>query len=80
MEERVWPGRHIIGSNYFWYFKTPCGSASEYYADIDHLTDAWKAREWNFSPEVVYGWILSATDNKEAARNSSAAFTAAKPS
>ncbi len=72
------PGRHIIGSNYFWYFRTPCGSASEYYADIDYLTEAWKPREWDFTPEVVYGWMLSAAEPKEAARGSSAAFTAAK--
>jgi catechol 2,3-dioxygenase-like lactoylglutathione lyase family enzyme len=74
------PGRHIIGSNYFWYFKTPCGSASEYYADIDYLTDAWQPREWNFSPEVVYGWAVNAAEAKEAASDSSQAFTAAKPS
>lgn len=74
------PGRHIIGSNYFWYFKTPCGSASEYYADIDYLTEAWQPRQWTFTPEVVYGWIVSAADGKEAAAGSARAFTAAKPS
>jgi catechol 2,3-dioxygenase-like lactoylglutathione lyase family enzyme len=66
MQERGWrteagPGRHIIGSNYFWYFKSPCGSAIEYYADIDYLTDNWKTREWQFSPEMIACWMVSAT-------------------
>lgn len=85
LQKRGWksefgPGRHIIGSNYFWYFKTPCGSASEYYADIDYLTDAWQPREWSFAPEIVYGWLVSAAAAKEAAGASAQTFTTAKPS
>jgi catechol 2,3-dioxygenase-like lactoylglutathione lyase family enzyme len=65
MQDKGWrteagPGRHIIGSNYFWYFKSPCGSAVEYYADIDYLTDNWKTREWQFSPEMIACWMVSA--------------------
>jgi hypothetical protein len=41
---QVGPGRHVIGSNYFWYFHNPCGGAVEYYADMDYLTDAWTRR------------------------------------
>jgi len=65
MQDKGWrteagPGRHIIGSNYFWYFKGPCGSAVEYYADIDYLTDNWKTREWQFRPEMIACWMVSA--------------------
>jgi catechol 2,3-dioxygenase-like lactoylglutathione lyase family enzyme len=74
------PGRHIIGSNYYWYFKTPCGSASEYYADIDFATDAWQPREWTFSPEVVSGWIVSAAEKADTAIETAKTFTTAKTS
>ncbi|MGH7906448.1 MAG: VOC family protein [Candidatus Binataceae bacterium] len=63
-QSELGPGRHIIGSNYFWYWKSPCGSRTEYYADIDHVTDAWKPREWEFKPEVVAGWMVTAQDQK----------------
>jgi len=50
------PGRHMIGSNYFWYFESPLGGAVEYFADMDYLTDEWEAREWEYSPEIVAPW------------------------
>lgn len=61
LEKKGWksltgPGRHHIGSNYFWYFHSPCGGAVEYHADIDYLTDDWVPREWQFVPEVVAAW------------------------
>ena len=61
LEKKGWksltgPGRHHIGSNYFWYFHSPCGGAAEYHADIDYLTDDWVPREWKFVPEVVAAW------------------------
>ena len=61
MRENGWktqfgPGRHVLGSNYFWYFHTPMGGASEYYADMDYLDDDWKPRSWTYSPDVVAAW------------------------
>ena len=61
LEKKGWqsftgPGRHQIGSNYFWYFDSPCGGKVEYYADMDYLTDDWVPREWEFAPEVVAAW------------------------
>ena len=61
MEKKQWkpltgPGRHHIGSNYFWYFHSPCGGAVEYHADIDYLTDEWEPREWEFRPDVAAAW------------------------
>ena len=39
------PGRHIFGSNWFWYFKSPFGCNIEYDADMDLHDDEWVARE-----------------------------------
>ena len=61
LEKKGWksltgPGRHHIGSNYFWYFHSPCGGAVEYHSDIDYLTDDWQPREWEFRPDVAAAW------------------------
>lgn len=39
------PGRHLLGSNWFWYFNSPFGCHVEYDADMDLHDDAWVARE-----------------------------------
>ncbi len=38
------PGRHRMGSNWFWYFKGPLGCNIEYDADMDLHDDAWTPR------------------------------------
>ncbi|MDR6235232.1 VOC family protein [Pseudomonas oryzihabitans] len=38
------PGRHIMGSNFFWYFNSPFGAAMEFDADMDHHDDSWVPR------------------------------------
>ena len=38
------PGRHIFGSNYFWYFLSPFGGLIELDADMDIHDDSWKPR------------------------------------
>lgn len=38
------PGRHLFGSNWFWYFNSPLGCHIEYDADMDKHDDAWAAR------------------------------------
>jgi len=44
--ETFWgPGRHIFGSNYFWYFNSPMGVHVEYDADMDLHDDSWTPRE-----------------------------------
>ena len=44
--ETFWgPGRHVFGSNWFWYFNSPLGCHVEYDADMDLHDDAWVARE-----------------------------------
>jgi len=39
------PGRHLFGSNWFWYFNSPFGCHIEYDADMDLHDDSWVARE-----------------------------------
>ncbi len=38
------PGRHRMGSNWFWYFKSPLGCNMEYDADMDLHDDSWTPR------------------------------------
>jgi len=45
-------GRHTLGSNLFHYIRDPWGSWIEYSADMDRITEAWKASEWDIPPAV----------------------------
>ena len=57
-ERHVWgPGRHYLGSNYFWYFKDPAGNFSEYYSDMDVIIndDEWNAGMWE-GTKSFYSW------------------------
>lgn len=38
------PGRHLMGSNYFWYFRSPFGGNIEFDADMDQHDDTWVPR------------------------------------
>jgi len=43
--ETFWgPGRHLLGSNWFWYFDSPLGCHVEYDADMDLHDDSWSPR------------------------------------
>lgn len=48
------PGRHAVASNLFFYTRDPWGSWVEYYSDMDKITDAWVARDWDTLP-VIWG-------------------------
>lgn len=50
------PGRHRLGSNFFWYFHAPFGGAFEYTCDVDHVDDDWEATELEFSQENSAIW------------------------
>ncbi len=44
--ESFWgPGRHKLGSNWFWYFNSPLACHVEYDADMDLHDDTWVPRE-----------------------------------
>lgn len=61
-ERKGWGfGRHYAGSNFFWYLKDPAGTFSEYYADMDQITedDLWtpqvcegKSGMYSWGPEL----------------------------
>ncbi len=38
------PGRHILGSNFFWYFNSPFGAVMEIDADMDIHDESWVPR------------------------------------
>ncbi|WP_026415415.1 VOC family protein [Actinomadura oligospora] len=53
-ERHTWGlGRHWVGSNFFYYFRDPAGNMSEYYSDMDEITDdeLWNPTVW----EPAYG-------------------------
>jgi catechol 2,3-dioxygenase-like lactoylglutathione lyase family enzyme len=65
MQQRGWSadspvGRHVLGSNLFWYFNNPCGGRTEYFADMDQLNDKWKPRVWTTHPGFAL-WTLDKT-------------------
>jgi len=44
--ESFWgPGKHLFGSNWFWYFNSPLGCHVEYDADMDIHDDSWAPRD-----------------------------------
>lgn len=62
MRERGWKpgwgmGRHVIGSNVFYYTRDPWGSFAEYFHDIDYIPDSvdWKPRDWD-AKDALYCW------------------------
>ncbi|MCG8694831.1 MAG: VOC family protein, partial [Minwuiales bacterium] len=57
-ETQIGPGRHPISSAYFWYVKNPCGGLVEYYADEDYLTEKWRPRKFQPSPELFAEWAI----------------------
>jgi catechol 2,3-dioxygenase-like lactoylglutathione lyase family enzyme len=62
MRERGWKpgwgvGRHVIGSNVFYYTRDPWGSFAEYFHDIDYIPEDanWEPREWDVR-SALYCW------------------------
>jgi len=58
-ERHTWGlGRHSIGSNFFWYLRDPAGNFSEYYSDMDTITDdqLWTPGTWEPSLSSLYAW------------------------
>lgn len=49
-ERHVWGmGRHVVGSNFFWYLRDPAGNFCEYYSDLDCIVEdaLWKPEVWD---------------------------------
>lgn len=54
------PGRHIFGSNWFWYFNSPLGCKMEYDADMDIHDDSWVPREFPISADSSQIFLFEA--------------------
>jgi catechol 2,3-dioxygenase-like lactoylglutathione lyase family enzyme len=52
------PGRHIFGSNWFWYFKSPFGCSMEFDSDMDLHDEQWQAREAALSADNSQAFLL----------------------
>ncbi|AJQ95694.1 VOC family protein [Gynuella sunshinyii] len=52
------PGRHIFGSNWFWYFNSPFFCNIEMDADMDLLDGAWQPRECSMSEDTSQAFLL----------------------
>jgi len=50
-------GRHVIGSNFFYYVRDPWGSFAEYFHDIDIIPEgcAWEPRDFP-EQDALYRW------------------------
>ena len=77
MADRGWQpgwgvGRHVIGSNFFYYIRDPWGSFAEYFWDLDYIPEdcAWAARDFP-AEDSLYLWgppvPADFGENKEAA-------------
>jgi len=62
MQEAGWQpgwglGRHVIGSNFFYYIRDPWGSFAEYFHDLDYIPEqcAWEPRNFP-EADALYRW------------------------
>lgn len=56
------PGRHIMGSNFFWYFNSPFGAVMEIDADMDLHDDQWVARSMDPGSDNSQIFLFDAID------------------
>jgi len=56
------PGRHRMGSNWFWYFNSPLGCHIEYDADMDLHDASWTPREAPPMADSTQIFLLKATE------------------
>ena len=57
-ERHGWgPGRHFLGSNFFWYLRDPAGNFAGYYSDLDTISDdqLWKPEVWE-GAKGLFSW------------------------
>lgn len=57
------PGRHIFGSNWFWYFNSPFGCHVEMDADMDLHDNTWKPRVAHLGADASQAFLLRRRDN-----------------
>lgn len=52
------PGRHVLGSNWFWYFNSPLACHLEMDADMDLHDESWLPRQWPISADNSQAFLL----------------------
>lgn len=52
------PGRHLLGSNWFWYFNSPLACHVEMDADMDLHDDQWQPRAIDSSADTSQAFLL----------------------
>ena len=52
------PGRHQMGSNWFWYFNSPFGCHMEMDADMDLHDASWQPREMAMGADASQAFLL----------------------
>lgn len=67
MEEQGWkshlgPGRHVMGSNTYWYFWNPAGGVAEVSSDMDFITEQWEPKRHDTVPGGGMGWSVRKED------------------
>jgi len=67
MERQGWkshlgPGRHVVGSNVYWYFWCPAGGCAEIGCDIDFITDHWQPLRHPSMPAGGSAWFVRPED------------------
>jgi len=53
------PGRHVLGSNYFWYFYSPFGCPMEMDADMDNHDKNWTPRRVPLNEDTTQSFVAS---------------------
>lgn len=56
------PGRHVFGSNFFWYFNSPFGAVMEMDADMDLHDEHWVARVMDPGADNSQIFLFDAVD------------------
>ncbi|MFT4196731.1 MAG: VOC family protein [Pseudoxanthomonas sp.] len=56
------PGRHILGSNFFWYFNSPFGAVMEIDADMDLHGGDWQPRSLPANADTSQIFLFDARD------------------
>jgi hypothetical protein len=56
------PGRHKMGSNWFWYFNSPLGCHVEYDADMDQHDEQWRPRAVPMSADAAQLFLFAHRD------------------
>jgi hypothetical protein len=61
-QSHLGPGRHVVGSNVYWYFWCPAGGMVEIGCDLDYITDHWEPVDHETIPAGGSSWFVRRED------------------